>query len=74
MKHWDGRDRTEGIELRPARRDGPRVRDLVREPPRPKRAEPQIGSLIGLACAVVFLAALSWAVAPSSPVSAQLLD
>ena len=74
MKHWDGRDRTDAIELRPARREGLRVRDLVRESPKRRRAEPQIGSLIGLAFAVFFLAALAWAVAPSSPVSPQLLD
>lgn len=74
MKHWDGRDRTEAVELRPARREAARVRDLIRQSPKPKRAEPQIASLIGLAFAVVFLAALIWAVAPSNPVSSQLLD
>ena len=74
MKHWDGRDRTEAIELRPPRRDGARVRDLLRESPKPRRAEPQIASLIGLVLAVGLLVALSWALAPSSPVSSQLLD
>lgn len=74
MKHWDGRDRTEAIELRPARREAAQVRDSIPKLPRSRRAEPQIGSLIGLAFAIFFLAALSWAVAPSSPVSDQLLD
>ena len=74
MKHWDGRDRTEAFELRPARPEAARVRDLFRESPRPRRAEPQIASLIGLALAVGLLAVLSWALAPDSPVSAQLLD
>jgi hypothetical protein len=74
MKHWDGRDRTEAVELRPARRDPARVRDLLREPPRRKRGEPQIASVIGLVLAVAFLVVLGWALAPSSPVSSQLLD
>lgn len=74
MKHWDGRDLPEAIELRPAEPETARLRDLLRKSPKPRRAEPQIASLIGLAFAVVFLAALSWALAPSSPVSAQLLD
>ena len=74
MKHWDGRDRTEAVELRPARRDPARVRDLLREPPGRRRGTPQTGSLIGLVLAVAFLVVLSWALAPSSPVSSKLLD
>jgi hypothetical protein len=74
MKHWDGRDRTEVIELRPARREVARIRDQLRESPKPKRAQPQTASLIGLVLAVGFLAVLSWALAPSSPVSSRLID
>lgn len=74
MKHWDGRDLPEAIELRPTRRESARLRDLLREPPRRKRSEPQIASLIGLVMAVGFLVVLSWALAPDSPVSPRLLD
>ncbi len=74
MKHWDGRDRTDAVELRPSRREPARVRDLVRVPSKHRRAEPQIASLIGLVLAVGLLAVLSWALVPDSPVSSQLLD
>ena len=73
MKHWDGRDLPEAIELRPARLET-RVRDLFRDPPKPKRREPQIASVIGLVLAVTLLVALSWALAPSSPVSSKLVN
>jgi hypothetical protein len=74
MKHWDGRDLPEAIELNPTTRESARLRDLLREPPRRKRGEPQVASLIGLVLAVGFLLVLSWALAPSSPVSSRLLD
>ena len=74
MKHWDGRDLPEAIELRPTSRESARLRDLLRESPRRRRSEPQIASLIGLAMAVGFLVVLSWALAPGSPVSPRLLD
>ena len=76
MKHWDGRDLPEAIELRPDVPEAARLRAQLRESPRhrPRRAEPQIASLIGLVLAVGLLITLSWALAPSSPVSPKLLD
>ena len=74
MKHWDGRDLPEAIELRPAEPEAARLRDQLRKSYRPRRAEPQIASVIGLVLAVGMLVALSWALAPSSPVSPKLLD
>ena len=74
MKHWDGRDLPEAIELRPDAREAARLRGQLRQMHKPRRAEPQIASLIGLVLAVGLLVALSWALAPSSPVSSQLLD
>jgi fatty acid desaturase len=74
MKHWDRRDLPEAIELRPDAPAAARLRDQLRQSPKPRRAEPQIASLIGLVLAVGLLATLGWALAPSSPVSPQLLD
>jgi len=74
MKHWDGRDRDDVIELRPTRPDVQRLVQMLQQQPKPKRHEPQLASLFGLVLALALLGGLSWAVAPGSPVSADLLD
>ena len=74
MKHWDGRDVADVTSASLSPRDRRRVRELFREPPRPRRAQPQVHSLIGLVLAVGVLAGLAWVLTPSSPVSPDLMN
>lgn len=74
MKHWDGRDRDDAIQLDLPQRDRQRLAQGFEAPVRPRRREPQTGSVIGLALALGLLAALAWMLAPSGPVSSNLLN
>ena len=73
MKHWDGRDVADVSPAKLSPRDRQRIRDLFEAPPRTRRRQPQIHSVIGLALAVGVLVGLAWALSPSSPVSSKLL-
>ena len=74
MKHWDGRDRDDADSLRLPERDRQRIRAIFFDAPKPtRRAGPQIHSLIGLTLALGLLGLMSWALAPSSPVSPDLI-
>ena len=74
MKHWDGRDQAQATPQRLSPRDRKRVRELFREPPRPRRTQPQVHSMIGLVLAVSVLAGLAWLLTPSSPISPDLMN
>ena len=73
MKHWDGRDRDNVAELRLPRQDRQPFAQFFEAPARPRRREPQIGSVIGLVLALALLIALAWALAPVDPVSSKVL-
>ena len=74
MKHWDGRDLAQSSPQRLSPRDRQRIRDIFEAPARPRRGEPQISSVIGLVLAIGVLAGVAWMLAPSSPVSPDLLN
>jgi hypothetical protein len=76
MKHWDGRDRDDAIQLRLPQRDAQRIRDLFAQPrptpPQRRRQPPHVGSLIGLGLALAMLAGMALLLAPAEPVSKLL--
>ena len=74
MKHWDGRDVADVTPATLSPRERRRVRELFREPPRPRRTPLQVHSVIGLVLAVSVLAGVAWALMPSSPVSPDLMN
>ncbi len=74
MKHWDGRDLAQSAPRRLSPRDRQRLAELFEAPVRPRRGEPQIGSVLGLVLALGVLAGVAWMLAPSSPVSPDLLN
>jgi hypothetical protein len=74
MKHWDGRDLPEAIELRVPRPDRQRLMAMLKQPPSARRESPQVGAIIGLVLALGLVIGLAFALAPSDPISARLLD
>ena len=75
MKHWDGRDRDDATSLRLPERDRQRIREMFLDAPKPNRgAAPQIHSVIGLSLALGLLGLMAWALAPSSPISPDLMQ
>ena len=71
MKHWDPRDLAQATPLSQPERQ--RIRDMFEASPRRRRSETHVGSLIGLVSALAILGLLTWALAPSSPVSPDLM-
>jgi hypothetical protein len=74
MKHWDGRDLPEAIELRVPRPERQRLMAMLKEPPTARREPPQVGAVIGLVLALGLVIGLAFLLAPADPVSAKLLD
>ena len=73
MKHWDGRDAADVTPAELSPREQQRVRELFEPRPRRRRSETHMGSVIGLVSALAILGLLTWALAPSSPVSPDLM-
>ena len=71
MKHWDGRDRDQAIELQLSQPERARLARFL-EAPRPRRRQPQIHSLIGLVLALGLLVGLALLLSPGDPVSSKL--
>lgn len=74
MKHWDGRDRDDVVELRLTQPDRARLAEIFRTPVRPRRQPLQLHSVIGLALALGLLVGLAMLLSPSDPVSSQLVN
>ena len=62
----------EAPELSPRERQ--RVRELFEAAPRRRQRETPIGSVIGLVSALAILGLMTWALAPGSPVSPDLMQ
>jgi hypothetical protein len=74
MKHWDGRDRDDVVELRLSQADAKRLAEIFKTPVRRRRQPLQLHSVIGLALALGMLVALAMLLSPSDPVSPQLVN
>jgi hypothetical protein len=74
MKHWDGRDRDDVVELRLPQSDRARLAEMLSQPVRPRRQPLQVHSVIGLALALGMLVALAMLLSPSDPVSSKLVN
>lgn len=73
MKHWDGRDVADVSPAELSPREQQRIRELFETRPRRRRSETHMGSVIGLVSALAILGLLTWALAPSSPISPDLM-
>ncbi len=73
MRHWDPSSE-QANELRLSASDQQRLAELLRTPDaKPARRErPEIGSLVGLALSLAFLAGIAWAIVPVDVVSAEV--
>ena len=74
MKHWDGRDFADASLAELSPRERQRVVELFQAPPRRRSRETPIGSVIGLVGALAILGLMTWALAPGSPVSPDLMQ
>ena len=74
MKHWDGRDLADASPVELSPRERQRIAELFEAPPRRRRSETPIGSVIGLVSALAILGLMTWALAPGSPVSPDLMN
>lgn len=72
MRHWDPSD-AGGASARLPRSEQRRLNAALNaQPVNRVPARPDLGSLVGLTLAIVFLAGLVWAVTPTDPVSAEV--
>lgn len=74
MKHWDGFDAAEPIAPRLTQRERRELAHLFDLPAHRRTSRAHMGSLIGLGLALAVLAGLAWALAPSDPISRDLLN